>query len=263
MEPTTVTTLIIEKPETWPAELMRPLNEHRDVFIDWSQGPSEFSGRDYDFALGEVASELQGYSLTGWHCTRLTDVEIDLITRDGMEPLSGDMLRRRVDRLAEVGHLTWDQADRLKSAHQANDRSRTGMLWFCFFPPHRAGRGIFDLLRFWGGEALYNSHDDDPELGPLLHRLGVPAVVEADVPIALLKGSFRPASALVAHYLKARGLKARDGLEFEDRITEPLPAQCIKRVVRFPSPAFLDLTGSDEWQSDWAETWGERGRGSY
>lgn len=255
--------LSLEEPSAWPDELVQFLDSHRDLFIDWSGTPKDFSAQEYDAAIGGLARLLGGYALVGWHCTRLTDAEIKLITTDGMEPLNTDMLHRRIDRLVTSKALNPVQAERLKAKHQASDASRVEMLWFCFFPPHRAGRGIFDLLRFWGGEALYNSHDSDPELGPILHALGTPAVVEAAIPIAMLGDGARPAFSVVAHYLRAQGRKARDYIDFEDRIAEALPPKCVRRIVCYPSQAFCDLTGCNEWQSGWADTWGERGRGAY
>ncbi len=39
-----------------------------------------------------------------------------------------------------------------------------------------------DILGYWGGEALYSGHDQDPETEPVLRALGRPCIVELSVP---------------------------------------------------------------------------------
>jgi hypothetical protein len=97
------------------------------------------------------------------------------------------MLLRRIDATSNEGLLSASVAERLKARNQAHERNRAGMIRFCFFPPRLAGEsGIGDLLRFWGGEALYNSHDRHPETSGVLCSVGTPSIVEAEVPIAFL-----------------------------------------------------------------------------
>jgi hypothetical protein len=61
------------------------------------------------------------------------------------------------------GLINWAAATAFASKNQAGDLNRAGKIWFCFFPPHHAGqRGIERFFRYWGGEALYNSHQDQP-----------------------------------------------------------------------------------------------------
>jgi hypothetical protein len=99
------------------------------------------------------------------------------------------VLTERIGRLRESGMIEEAIAERLATENRADSANRAGKIWFCFFPPHHAGEsGIEALLRHWGGEALYNSHDNDPITGPILRALGTPCLVEADVPIASLPG---------------------------------------------------------------------------
>src|ERR1700676_2031123 len=46
--------------------------------------------------------------------------------------------------------------------------------------------GVGRFFRYWGGEALYNSHQDHAVRGPLLESIGTPCVIQADIPISNL-----------------------------------------------------------------------------
>jgi len=147
-----------------------------------------------------------------------------------------------------AGIISDEVAAQLKGRNQAEETYRRDRIWWCFYPPKGSGEGgIRSLLETWGGEALYNSHDDDVVVGPLLRSIGRPSVIEADIPIAMLGESASPVFSVVAHYLVAMGHTPRDRLEFEDRIVEALPAKNIRRIVQYPDSAFVALTDCDGW----------------
>jgi hypothetical protein len=241
--------LELEKPEAWPEALREYLIGHHDLFLNWETGNGRISGRAFDDAIYGLMDTLQPYEITGWHCTRLTDVEIDHILQDGMQLPDTAMLNQRIDALVAAGHLSEDIALRLKSDNQSGETNRAGMVWFCFFPPRNAGEsGIERFFRHWGGEALYNSHEDDPGTSPAISAIGTPCLVEADVPIASLEKYGGLSRKIYRRFLVSRGFKTRDSVEHEDRIKRPLPAGNIRRVVRFRDPAFDELTGCSDWR---------------
>lgn len=133
------------------------------------------------------------------------------------------------------------------SENQADEDNRIGMLWFCFFPPHLAGQsGIERFFRSWGGEALYNSHEDDPDTGSALKAIGTPCIIEADVPVEEESIGFLEIK-VARIFLKNRGLNTRECVDHEGYTTNPIPAEDIKRVVRFPETDFYKLTGAESW----------------
>lgn len=235
-------------PALWPIPLRTFLVEHHELFLDWATGPTRFSAAMYDRAIYQLMELLQPYSLLAWHCTRLTDQEVSAIAAKGMQPPNEGILHGRIDVLARTGTISGEVADQLKGRNQANETYRQGRIWWCFYPPRESGEGgIASLLGTWGGEALYNSHDSDTVMGPLLRSIGTPCLVEADIPIALLGDSASAAFSVVAHYLAASGHPTRDHLVFEDRITVDLAARHVRRVIRYPEPDFIVLTGCDTW----------------
>jgi hypothetical protein len=240
----------LETPESWPEDLRAYLDRHHSLFLDWETGPSKVTAAEYDPAVDGLEAVLRRYMLVGWHCTRLTEAEIASIWADGMQLPNVATLHRRVDAVARDGHLPGNLTDRLKAEHQADDQWRAGRVWFCFYPPRHAGEGgIERFFRHWGGEALYNSHEDDRETGAAISIIGLPCIIEALVPIASLRRhSFLP-DKVARRYLVSRGHRTVEPVDHDGAIEHPLPAVNIRKVILFPAPEFIALTGCDGWRN--------------
>jgi hypothetical protein len=160
------------------------------------------------------------------------------------------MLNARIDRVVSQGLLTAKIAMRLKEENQAHEPNRAGRVWFCFFPPGSAGEGgINRFFRLWGGEALYNSHEEHAVNARALRAIGTPCIVEAEVPISSLGGNNHGLTfKVVRRYLIYRGYYTSEPCDHEDRIILPLPAACIRHVHRFPDLRFLALSGCSDWR---------------
>ena len=201
------------------------------------------SPQEYDNAIRTLIVILRKYAIRGWHCTRLTDGEIAIIERDGMRPPNAEMLARRIDAVAANGGFTPEVAT-LLNKDQPHEPSREGKIWFCFFPPLRADEsGIGDFFKYWGGEALYNCHDCNREVAPVIEKVGTPCIIEADVPIAFFPSAVGLAFKVVRRFLILRGFVTGEPVDHEDSAIYPLPASAIRRVVRFPSREFAVLSG--------------------
>jgi len=122
------------------------------------------------------------------------------------------------------------------------------MISFCFYPPYKAGQGgIERLFRSWGGEALYNSHEDDPVIGPILNGIGTPCIIEAYVPIISLRCHDSLEDKVIRRYLVNRGLETVEPLDHEGKAEQPIPSQNISRIIPFPESDFIRLTRCDAW----------------
>lgn len=239
--------LNLRKPASWPADLRSYLESRHDLFLGWERGG--VTAHLYDQAIYGLVDVLQPYAVTGWHCSRLTDTEIRHILGEGMQLPNATMLNSRIDALVASGDLEPDIALRLKEKNQSADTNRANMVWFCFFHPRLAGEsGIERFFRHWGGEALYNSHERDPITSLAIRDIGMPCVVEADIPIASLGKHGGLSFKIVRRFLKSRGFRTREPVDHEDRIRQPLPAGNIRRIVCFPAPDFCSLTGCAEWR---------------
>jgi hypothetical protein len=247
--PTVATVIDLKVPESWPADLLAYLIKHHSLFLDWESTPTHVAASAYDRAIYGLRDVLQQYAITGWHCTRLTEVEMAAITADGIQLPDAAMLSRRIDRLLGAGLVTEAIADNLKANNLAHEQSRAGKVWFCFFPPH-VGResGIGRFFHYWGGEALYVCHERDPQTAAVISSIGVPCLVEADVPIASLEPNGGLSFKIVRRFLINRGYQTGEPVDHEDRIKRPLPAENVRRIIPFPHADFVTLTGCADWK---------------
>ncbi|MBZ9905289.1 hypothetical protein LB557_04585 [Mesorhizobium sp. BR115XR7A] len=240
-------TIELDRPEAWLSDLLDVLTTNRDALRSREKGP--LSDR-YDAAVYAVVEALEPYSVVGWHCTRLADHEVEDIRANGMALLDVDLVSRRIDAAIRHELISSNHGARLKAVNQAAERYRAGMLWFCFFTPARAGEGgIGDLLRYWGGEAVYNSHDRHPEMGKVIAGVGRPAIVEAEIPVAWCgrDRGLRLAMNIGQRYVIAQGTRSPNSTDVEDNIKRPLPAELVRAVHVFPAPEFLTLSGCSDW----------------
>lgn len=261
--------MILAKVETWPVPLLDYLASQREMLLAHARReretmdaylapkpkhipmalmPSNPYYRSHEIASEATLKLLQSVTLRGWHCSRLTPNEVAHITAHGMQPPNLSVLEGRIRQLQADGILEDGVARRLVAENEANDSNRQGMIWFCFFEPRSAGQsGIERFFRRWGGEALYNSHEDDPATGRVLQSIGRPCLIEADVPIS----SFGPLTWLgekvIRRYLLHHGFDTREEWEHEDRAREPISAANVVRFVFHGEQEFAALTGCGEW----------------
>jgi hypothetical protein len=240
----------LDNPKKWPSELVDYLARYHDLFIDWETGPVNTQPWQYDKFIFGLQNVLKPYSLVGWHCTRLTNDEIQAIESFGLQMPDKTMLFRRIDDRIREGTLSGELGQMLKARNQADEEYRKGRLYFCFFPPRIEGEsGVARFFRHWGGDALYNSHEDDPVTGIAISSIGYPCIVEAEVPIKLFRPSSFLGDKLARRYAISRGYQTNEPIDHEDAIVYPLHAEKIRRIIRFPSPDFVNLTDCDKWQT--------------
>jgi hypothetical protein len=237
-------------PTTWPRNLVDVLESHESLFHAWFTGPKVQSGAAFNPAHADVRGALDTCEVIGWHCTRLTDAEIKLIEADGMQLPNVQMLNERINRLVETGQIAATIADALNGNNQAGDENRAGRLWFCLFAPIEAGEsGIHRFFRYWGGEALYNSHENNKVTSPVLASIGTPCVVEAAVQIRTLCQYSYVTQRVIERFLWTKGLFHPEPEIPEGYTVAPIEAGSIKRVIRHPDFEFMRLTGCKNWQT--------------
>lgn len=239
----------IQSLETWPNEILNFLDKNQEIFSGWqcSCCKNTYSPK-YDRVIYQFRNLLRNYSLIGYHCTKLCSHEIDEILRDGMSLQNLKTLSRRIDKLCEMNLISDEIATELKSRNQANEENRAKMLWFCFFEPLIAGQsGIFRFFDCWGGEALYNSHEDDPITGKVLRHIGIPCIIKAKVLMRKLTDSYLPDTNIMRVFLKECGHTLENPTEHEGFTIENIPPDDIIKIIEYPSEEFVELTKCNEW----------------
>jgi len=238
----------LEDEKTWPAAVLKFLDNKHDLFLNFElENNNRVSRPEYDQVLKRLRDVLStDYELLGYHCTRLIDSEIQDIDANGLPLPNKELLHKRIDSIKQEGLIDPQCSEHLKYKNQADEPYREGRIWFCFYPPYRAGQdGIERLFRSWGGEVLYNSHEKDPVYGPILKRIGTPCIIEAYVPIISLPRYDGLEDKVVRRYLVNRGLKTVEELDHESRAEQPIPSKNISRIIKFPDSDFIKLTQCD------------------
>jgi hypothetical protein len=251
---------------TWPEALLQGLTADQDALaafqnereridrlaeddptLRWCR-PSNPHQTAWDSALALARRTTVSSNLLGRHATRLMEHEVEQIKQSGLELLSVELLQRRLAAAQNVGALTAQQVTRLRGRHQAGDDNRSGMTAFCFTRAQfKDQTAIERLFRSWGGEALYNSHEDDKETGPLLRSLGSPCIVVAALRVADVNTYRDIGERLMNVWCARRGIITELGPEFNGRVRTRTPAENIIKIIRFDDQEFLALTRHDRW----------------
>lgn len=239
--------------DTWPVEVFEFLEKYSDAFLNWHlycyEDGELANAAYYDWAIKGLSEIISAKMIVrGYHCTRLTDYEINAIKTNGMSLPNFSLLNKRIDTLVESKLISLEVAQLLKRENDADDKLRKDILWFCFDPPKFAGQpGIERFFRSWGGEALYNSHEERPLSGEALTKIGVPCLVEANVKAVGLKGNSLAMNITRRFLLKHNLIKKELNTDFEGYTTMPISPSEIVTITQYPEPRFIELTGCNDW----------------
>lgn len=190
---------------TWPTDLLAAVENAKPDLVDWAKrkreidrlGEKDVRARIHpppnghqdsaDKHTGRFDDVLSKHLFVVRHCTRLFDVDIERIAKMGMLPLTPEMTKLRLDEMQDRGYLSADHASVLESESLSNkSERRDSTSWILGQAPLREEENVSRLLSHWGGEAMYQAHEDAP-LGAVLRGMGTAAIVEACVPYAMLR----------------------------------------------------------------------------
>jgi hypothetical protein len=262
-----MTVIEADREETWPGELLRMLHKSAATIADYHRErdrldraaeddvmlrirrPANPHKAGWDSASYNAGKTLSGAHLAGFHATRLIDAEVDAIRAGGLHLLSNSLFETRITGAQSAGLLAKDVANMLRARNQVHDDNRNGMTWFCFSRSMLHDEsGMVRLFRCWGGEALYNSHENDALTGPALAAIGYPCIIRAAVPIDGIESFMGIGERLLNVWCANRGLCTGHKPEFEGYVRTDIPASGILNVIRFSDPEFVALTRHREWR---------------
>ena len=201
-----------------------------------------------DAVLAALAEVVNGVSLVGYHCTRLTEFEIKSVREAGLQTLRPSLFEGRIAQASNQGLLPSVVADRLLRNNEGRNDHRAGMIWFIFrVGDLRDESGVTRLLSYWGGEALYGSHENDPHVEPALRSLGKPCIVEALLPAAGIESHCLVSERIMRVFLEERSIRTGHGSGMQGYVTADVPAASISAVITGDDGAFERLTGASTW----------------
>jgi hypothetical protein len=262
-----MTALCIDDPSSWPAivtstlasrfhELVSYENERQRISrlcsIDVSARMLPPENR-FQHVLREVLQEtdlaLANVRVRGWHCTRLSDDEVRNIRSDGLVPLSEAGLLDRIAARVRAGDIPLDLQVLLEHGHQADCEGRSGAVHVSFTRRDLSDEGaVGRLLRSWGGEALYNSHEADPRTGNLLRKIGKARIVVVSVPVSDVRTFQGFAETIYRYHMELNGISTADRYDCEGTLSRIVVPSEIEDVFSFGEPEFKELIDVGGWR---------------
>lgn len=206
---------------------LRQLETHRGPLPD-----NPFAYAYLQFAERIIMPLMRERTIRGWHYTRLTDEEADLLRRDGIYPSTLATIKHRLDTLVAAGVLSADQADALYAGspfhHREQMDARSNKFWMTAYPLPASDSGITDFLKNWGGEGVY-FWQEGKNLESVVSGIGKPRVIELSVPVKVTNHAYGAAKAVLAYYGRSIGCEP-DGAGFELYTTQPLGPEAVLAV---------------------------------
>jgi hypothetical protein len=236
----------VDNPTTWP----RPLADLIYTIADETEldEPELYVDLALEDREVQVLDLLRGRLLRAQHATRLLDHEADAIRAHGLRPLDVALVDDRLSQAHERGHLTDAEREVLHSQSMVvpgrkkwGNREHQVCLTLSAEATSHNINGVWRLLSFWGGEAIYWQHcDDHVGVAQKLRSLGRPALVTAYVDLA---GPDRhPVFKSVVHTFVGKALgyaSANADVHYPNAI----PPQHIESIAFPGDPAYDRLPG--------------------
>lgn len=203
--------------------------------LDLHRGPppsNPYAFAFYQFTERVILPLVSERSIRGWHYTRLTDAEADLLRREGIYPSTLATIRRRLDALVTTGLLSPEQAEELYRGspfhHPGQTEGRSNKFWMTAFPLPVSYHGIVPFLESWGGEGVF-FWQRNQALRDAVALIGNPRVIELSVPLKITQHAYSAARAILAHYGRSIGCEP-DGADFELYATQPLSPDSVLAI---------------------------------
>lgn len=226
-------TLDIDDEATWSEEIRLTIGQ---IIV---ARPEILEAKDDDELLltfderNQIEDLLRRVPVVMYHATRFLPHEIDLVNRDGLKPLSKDLVSSRIDGAVASGDLDKEVAIRLLEAVLcgADDENRRAQICFATSRNAIRSRAHFqNLFGYWGGEVIYGDLIDDFDMRARL-SIGQPTLIKAVVFLdspTISFCNFDPTLCLVA--VKA-GIRAEGTIHLST-----LPLQGILEVITSNHP---------------------------
>jgi hypothetical protein len=155
-----MTPVDIDIPATWPPHIYQAVS----VWAAECAGTTRYTNDlPLDLELeSPFRRELAGFFLRAYHYTKLLAHEREIIQRQGLRPLTVELLNERIGAARTSGNITADEAERFHKGHvfaAGEQMHREGQVCLVLSGRlfEREPDACLPLLSSWGGEALYMS----------------------------------------------------------------------------------------------------------
>ncbi|MFD5110063.1 hypothetical protein [Streptomyces cinereoruber] len=238
MEPAALSIVDVDVPATWPRPLAGLVGRLADDARRAGHAPEYYQ----DLALlsyeDTVLAHLEGHLVRARHHTRLLDHEKNAIRSQGLRLLTARLVNDRLDQAHALGYLSAAEHERLRSVNETvpgqrgwGRREDQVCLTLSAAPQTHHVDGIYRLLTYWGGEAIYWQHcEGSPALADKLRSLGAPSVVTALLDLTVPVRERHSVFPSVVHVFVSKAL-GHEPTDADILYRSPIPPQRIESIV--------------------------------
>jgi len=250
--------VILDAIDTWPRHLLRELEAFRPTigrYLEVERSIDQRAEQDVMLRINRPQNpyrdawtesvditnlNLRESRILGFHATRLLPEESLSILRDGLEPLSQDLLERRLALVQKMGLISNETRINLLANSQANAENRAGnVCMFHTLATCEDRNGLERLFGLFGGEALYWYFADDEPTRKILQSIGRPALVLCVLPFPSISSRFDVCRRILEYYWS--------GNDFEDFDSFTRSQVSVLSVLDESDIEFESLTGYSKW----------------
>ncbi|AUG51493.1 hypothetical protein [Thalassospira marina] len=180
--------------------------------------------------------------IRAWHYTRMTDTEVDVLSRNGVILSTINTLRKRLNAQVAEGLLPQDIVELLfwDSPFQTDEfDGRSDKFWMVSHPISIKDSCVAPLLASWGGESVYFSQQCS-HVKELLMSIGRPRVLEVAMPLTYSDQTYSASEAVVATYGRSLGCLCEQRV-FDLYSDEPLGPEYLLAVHSEGDEAFVTM----------------------
>jgi hypothetical protein len=171
----------VDDPGSWPQPIYQYVEKRSEELAGTSESMLDLPIDPVEDS--QFARLFNGLLLLPYHCTRLLPHEVESVRREGLAPLTEDLVRRRIEEAHLHTAINEAERDRLLDGHifATNEADhRAGQVWF-FLSRHTLDlrwNSIWRFVEFWGGEGIYWNFERT-NMEDRIRTMGKPTVVRA------------------------------------------------------------------------------------
>lgn len=256
--------VVLDCLETWPMKVIELIEKNIDLykaFMEFEKDMDkklidDFSLRlsrpknpyffEWNSFIGKISKEIQRLDFVGFHCTRLTKEEIANIKKSGLQPLSSDLINKKLLSLLDSGTIDMNTYHFLLENNLSQENNRKGRIWFFFcIDTLNDVDGLYRLFRSWGGEAIYNNNENLKEVSKTLSSIGKPCIVLGNIKCSEI--SSYESKCLAEKFLEIYYHKSdieKSYCDFDLSLNREVG---ILGIIKLGDDLFEELTGFSKW----------------
>lgn len=254
--------ILINDIKSYPEELTRFLNscendlsnfikeekrlDNLEANIDSYSNPTKNKFQEnWNLNIRKIEEILKRNSFIGFHCTRLTNKEVGIISKNGLVPLSTQLVKEKLERILNDKLLSKETFEFLLKNNSSNQNNRTGKIWFLHDKRIlRNSNSVGRLFKNWGGESIYNNHEENKIIKSEITKIGKPVILVCSFKFEELN-PFKSLAEYISKIWINRNSKEYFVNLFDTKITKK---KKIKKVIRFEDKLFKELTEFENWK---------------